>query len=77
MIYNAPQWSLASPQLTHGFPRRVIAEGHGGFLSWNVTVAAKARNLTLQRLAVCDVACLISEATTEQDKNEKLKTEKN
>lgn len=64
MIYNAPQWSPASAQLTHGFPRRLIAESHGGFLPGNITVAAKASNLTLRRLAVCDVACLISNAAT-------------
>ena len=64
MIYNAPQWSIASPQLTHGFPRRLIAQAHGGFLPGNITVAAKASNLTLRRLAVCDVACLVSRAAT-------------
>lgn len=64
MIWSSPQWSPASPQLTHGFPRRLIAESHGGFLPGNITVTAKASNLTLRRLAVCDVACLVSRATT-------------
>ena len=64
MIWNAPPWSLASPQLTHGFPRRLISQSHGGFLPGNITVTAKATNLTLRRLAVCDVACLVSRATT-------------
>lgn len=64
MVWDAPQWSLASPQLTHGFPRRLITQSHGGFLPGNITVTAKATNLTLRRLAVCDVACLVSRATT-------------
>ena len=64
MIWNAPPWSLASPQLTHGFPQRLITQSHGGFLPGNITVTAKATNLTLRRLAVCDVACLVSCATT-------------
>lgn len=64
MIWNAPSWSLASPQLTHGFPWRLITQSHGGFLPGNITVTAKATNLTLRRLAVCDVVCLVSRATT-------------
>ena len=64
MIWDAPAWSLASPEFTHGFPKRLIVQEHGGFLPGNITVSAKASNLTLRRLAVCDVACLVSQATT-------------
>lgn len=64
MIWRSPPWSQATPQFTHGFPRRLVAESHGGFLPGNVTVTAKATNLTLRRLAVCDVACLVSRGTT-------------
>ena len=64
MIWDAPAWSLASAEFTHGFPKRLIVQEHGGFLPGNITVSAKASNLTLRRLAVCDVACLVSQATT-------------
>ncbi len=60
MIWNAPSWSPASVQYTHGFPRRLIAESHGGFLPGNIIVSAKASNLCLRRLSVCDVASLVS-----------------
>ena len=60
MIFNAPPWSPASVQFTHGFPRRLIDAEHGGFLPGNVIAAAAASNLCLRRLAVCDVASLIS-----------------
>ena len=65
MIWHAPPWSLASAQLTHGWPRKLTSQSHGGFLPGNITVCAKATNLTLRRLAVCDVACLVSKQTTE------------
>ena len=39
-------------------------ESHGGFLPGNMTVSAKASNLTLRRLAVCDVASLVSRVST-------------
>lgn len=64
MIWQSPPWSQATLQFTHGFPRRLVAESHCGFLPGNVTVTAKATNLTLKRLAVCDVACLVSRGTT-------------
>ena len=64
MIWDAPAWSLESPEFTHGFPKRLIVQEHGGFLPGNITVSAKTSNLTLRRLAVCDVACLVSQATT-------------
>jgi len=63
MVWDAPSWSLASPQFIHGFPRRLVAEAHGGFIPGNITVGAKASNLSLRRLAVCDVACLVSRGT--------------
>ena len=60
MIWQAPSWSAASAQYTHGFPRRLVAESHGGFLPGNITVTSKASNLSLRRLAICDVAAIVS-----------------
>jgi hypothetical protein len=60
MIWAAPGWSDASVQFTHGFPRRLIQAEHGGFLPGNVIVTAKASNLAIRRMAVFDVASLIS-----------------
>lgn len=60
MIWGSPAWSAASPEVTHGFPRRLIAEEHAGLLEGNVIVAAKATNMALRRLAIEDVACLVS-----------------
>ena len=60
MIWQAPSWSAASVQYTHGFPRRLVAESHGGFLPANITITSKASNLSLRRLAICDVAALVS-----------------
>ena len=65
MIWDAPHWSAASVQFTHGFPRKMISESHGGFLPGNITVTSMATNLTLRRLAVCDVASLVSRISTE------------
>ena len=60
MIWQAPSWSAASVQHTHGFPRRLVAESHGGFLPGNITITSKASNLSLRRLAICDVAAIVS-----------------
>lgn len=60
MIWGSPAWSAASPEVTHGFPRRLIAEEHAGLLEGNIIIAAKATNMALRRLAIEDVACLIS-----------------
>lgn len=65
MIWDAPHWSAASVHFTHGFPRKMISESHGGFLPGNITVTSMATNLTLRRLAVCDVASLVSRISTE------------
>ena len=51
MIWDAPAWSLASPEFTHGFPKRLIVQEHWGFLLGNITVSAKTSNLTLRQLA--------------------------
>lgn len=64
MIWQSPPWSQATPQFTHDFPCRLVAKSHSGFLPGNVTVTAKATNLTLRRLAVSDIACLVSRGTT-------------
>ena len=64
MVWDAPHWSAASVQLTHGFPRKMISESHGGFLPGNITVTSMATNLTLRRLAVFDVASLVSRMST-------------
>ena len=60
MIWQAPSWSAASVQYTHGFPRRLVAESHGDFLPANITITSKASNLSLCRLAICDVAAVVS-----------------
>lgn len=60
MILTAPEWSPCSVQFTHGFPRRMIDAEHGGFLPGNIIVAAKATNMSLRRMAICDVASLVS-----------------
>lgn len=64
-IWSAPKWSDASVQFTHGFPRRLIAEQHGGFLPGNVIACSRASNLCLRRMAVGDVACNISRQAIE------------
>ena len=63
MVWDVPSWSLASPQFIHGFARRLVAQAHGGFTPGNITVGAEASNLSLRRLAVCDLACLVSRGT--------------
>ena len=60
MLLNAPQWSDLSPQFTHGFPRRLVKEGHRGLTSGNLTVAARISNQGIRSLAVGDVACFLS-----------------
>ena len=59
MIWQAPSWSAASAQYTHGFPKRLVAESHGGFLPANIMVTSKASNLSLRRLTTCDVAAIV------------------
>ena len=60
MRWQALSWSAASAQYTHGFPRRLVAESHGGFLSGNIMVTSKASNLSLRRLAICNVPAIVS-----------------
>ena len=60
MLLNAPQWSDVSPQLTHGFPRRLVKESHRGLTPGNLTVAARISNQAIRSLAVGDVACFLS-----------------
>ena len=60
MISQAPSWSCASVKYTHGFPGRLVAESHGGFLPGNITITSKASNLSLRRLTICDVAAVVS-----------------
>ncbi|KAL9989677.1 hypothetical protein ACROYT_G004247 [Oculina patagonica] len=60
MVLNAPQWSDISPQFTHGFPRRLISEGHRGILPGNLTVAARISNQAIRSLSIGDVASFIS-----------------
>jgi len=59
MVWQAPEWSLASVQYTHGFPRRLIPAEHGGFLPGNIILTAKASNLAIRRMSVMDVASLL------------------
>ena len=63
MIWVAPEWSPASVQYTHGFPRRMIEEEHGGFQPGNIILTTKANNLALRRMAICDVASLVSQVS--------------
>ena len=60
MILDAPQWSDVSPQFTHGFPRRLISEGHRGVLPGNLTVAARISNQAIRSLSIGDIASFIS-----------------
>lgn len=60
MIWDSPRWSPATPEVTHGFPRRLISQQHAGVVPGNIIIAAKASNNTLRRMAVEDVACIIS-----------------
>ena len=50
MFLRAPSWSDISAQFTHGYPRRLINESHGGILSGNITVATLDARLHLLRL---------------------------
>lgn len=63
MILSSPDWSPTSVQFTHGFPRKLVDARHGGFLPGNVVLTAQATNRCLRRLAVCDVACLVSKCS--------------
>lgn len=60
MILDSPQWSDTSPQFTHGFPRRLIREGHRGLHPGNLIVAARISNQAIRSLSVGDVAGFIS-----------------
>jgi hypothetical protein len=50
MIMSAPSHSEASVVLALGWPRRLVADDHGGFLVGNLTCAARVSNM-LQRSA--------------------------
>lgn len=65
MILGSPPWSPTSLEFTHGFPRKLVDDDHGGFLPGNVILTAQATNRCLRRLAVCDVACLVSRLSVE------------
>ena len=60
MILDAPQWSDVSPQFTHGFPRRLISEGHRGILPGNFTITARISNQAIRSLSIGDIASFIS-----------------
>ncbi len=60
MLLGAPVWSDLSPQFTHGYPRRLIAETHGGILPGNLTVAARISNQAIRSLSTGDVAAFSS-----------------
>ena len=42
------------------YPRRLVAESHRRFLPGKTTATSKASNLSLRRLAICDVAAIVS-----------------
>jgi len=60
MVLFAHPWSDISVQLTHGFPRRLVSQSHGGMLPGNVTAAARVSNQAIRSLAPGDVAAFIS-----------------
>ena len=60
MMVNAPSWSDLSAQFTHGFPRRLVADPHGGVLPGNLTVAAKISNQAIRSLSIGDIAAFVS-----------------
>ena len=51
MFLKAPFWSDISAQFTHGFPRRLVVDGHAGILPGNMTVAARISNQAVRSLA--------------------------
>ena len=65
MILGAPEWSPASVQFVHGFPRKLVQAPHGGFVPGNIIVSSKATNLSIRRMAICDVASLVSRVCIE------------
>ena len=42
------------------YPRRLVPESHRSFLHGKITATSKARNLSLRRLAICDMAAIVS-----------------
>ena len=60
MMLTAPPWSDISAQFMHGFPRRLVAEAHGGILPGNLTIAAKISNQAMRSLSTGDIAAFIS-----------------
>ena len=60
MALFAHPWSDISVQLTHGFPKRLVSQSHGGMLPGNLTAAARVSNQALRSLAPGDVAAFIS-----------------
>lgn len=60
MVLGAPQWSDVSPVFTHGWPRRLVSKGHGGFKAGNITCTARVSNIRIRSVAVGDVACFLS-----------------
>ena len=60
MALFAHPWSDISVQLTHGFPRRLVSQSHGGMLPGNLMAAARVSNQAIRSLAPGDVAAFIS-----------------
>ena len=61
MILNAPYWSPAGVQFTHGFLRWLVQAPQGEFLPGNVIATAQASNMSLCRMADCDIVSLVSQ----------------
>ena len=51
MFLNAPHWSDVSPQLMHGFPRRLVIDDHRGVLPGNITAGARISNQAIRNLS--------------------------
>lgn len=60
MALFAPSWSDISVQYTHGYPRRLVSDSHGGMVEGNLIVAARITNQAIRSLAVGDIAGFLS-----------------
>jgi len=60
MAWDAPKWSDASVHLTHGFPRKLIKEQHGGYVAGNIVCASKVSNEMVRTFAQHDVMAFAS-----------------
>ena len=55
MVYGAPEWSDCAVQFTHGFPRKLIRAGHGGYTNGNITCTSRMTNEMIRSTANGDI----------------------